>query len=113
MKNGIIRFTEVGSDNVVYETPYPSAIVAFTRARLKAAGNTSFSDDIDALASYGAFMLAEVNGNSVVDLPAIESVTPADVLTACLKVDIAVIRDEEKDEGRAEGNPTGSKGERF
>lgn len=112
MNNGTVKFTKVGSDEVIYEMPYASATYAFTRARLNAAKNTSFEGDIDAMANYGVFAIAELDGHKIVDLPPVEKVKPEDVLKACLKIDITVEQPEKDEDGEIDENPTGTKGAR-
>lgn len=110
MNNGTVTFTKVGTDEVLLETPYPSALFAFTRARLHAAKNKSFDNDIDAMANYGALSLAEIKGNKLAELPPIENVKPVDVLQACLDIDIEIVQPKPEETGDIEENPLDMKG---
>lgn len=110
MKNGTVRYTKVGTDEVIAEYPYPNVLFALTRSRLRAAKNKSFDNDIDAMANYGALSLAEMKGNTLVELPDIKDVTPEDVLMACIDIDIEIVQPEQEDAGDVDPNPTVTKG---
>lgn len=97
MKASKAIYTRVGSDEVVHEWDFPSAMIHIVRAALQEKGCTAVLSDVNATSNLCFIYLAAAKGEPVCDLEITKKLTPLDVNRVRLEWDFDIQQPEEED----------------